>query len=134
MIEKAGDTKLFVSKWMKRREQGLPFMYVCTYVYTYLFMGRMTKSLEKSLRLVITLRHRVAQKTSLSVLQNPEGSRVAGGREQAGEVTACCGFHFRTPLGLWCQVLAGLARPSAGAFHDNHIFKLLSRSQGQFSC
>lgn len=69
MIEDVGATKLFISKWMRRREQGLPFMYVCTYVCIYLLMGGMAKSLEKSLRLEITLGHRATQKMSLLVLQ-----------------------------------------------------------------
>lgn len=88
----------------------------------------MTKSLEKSLRLEIIHGHKATQKMSLLVLQNPKGSNVTTGREQAGRVAAHRGFQCKAPLGFRCQVLSGL-KPSPGALYDLHVFKLLSRSQ-----
>ena len=134
MIEEARDTKLFISKWMRRREQGLPFMYVYTYVCIYLLMGGMTKSLEESLRLEITLGHRATQKMSSLVLQNPEGSSVAVGREWAGGVTACRGFRCRAPLGFQCQVLAALEQVLGLFMTFMYSSCSADHEQGEFSC
>ena len=87
----------------------------------------MTKSLEKSLRLQITLRHKATQKMILLVLQNPEGGHVTVGRERTGGVTAMV-VSVQSSSGLSVSG-PGWLRASLGALHDVHVFKLLSRSQ-----
>lgn len=101
--------------------------YVCVYIYVciYLLMGRMTKSLEKSLRPEITLGHRTTQKMGL---QNPEVSGCHSGQG--------AGRRGHSPPWVLVQSSSGRSesgpdwlRASAGALYDIHVFKLLIRSQ-----
>lgn len=71
-------------------------------------MERLRKSLEKSLRLEITLGHRATQKIGLSISQSPEGSSATAGREQTEGASVCHGFQCRAPLGFGWQILAVL--------------------------
>lgn len=134
MIEGARDKKLFISKWTRRREQVLPFTYIYMCVSIYLLVGGMTKSLEKSLRLEITIGHRATQKMSLSILPNPEGSSIALGGKWAGGVTTHRGFRCRAPLGFWCRVLAALDQVLGLSMTFMYSSCSADHGQGEFSC
>lgn len=96
--------------WLRRRNptQGEgsrdclhKHMYVCVYIcmYRYIHPQGMTKSLGKSLRWEITLRHKVTQKMSLWALQSPQGRRQR--MRQDG---------LQHPMGFGAELLSALCQ------------------------
>lgn len=89
----------------------------------------MAKSLEKSLRLELALRHR----RWVSVLQNPKAAvpQQAGGSRR---VPAHHKFQCKTPLGFWCPVLTVLEQVLRLFMTFMYSSCSADHGQGEFSC